>query len=346
MSIVKWNLRHRIYSLIPPMPWLRCRHLAWELSVTEMRLQKRPRQQQQPLDSEFFWTSGFINNQVANRKSIVLKHRDHKISDPKPPLSQSSSKKEWFGLARLGLLGESFGRSVSTTPRIQTKRAVLAAPLAKSSCCLWRSWHGAESIFAGVPKQLCFNCHGTSCREVPNLSPQGWKHQDDAARPHEASAFFLQLHWESEAPGWQCEVSSCCFTKYGWQWILVVLKLFTRLRDQLQAHVAWACSMSSAAKLISPNLRVHHQQRPVLLQNQAMFPSGQAPALQHPGARHMRGIHGKVQTNDQVQSVPQALPLRQPSASAAAIQSGLGVLSRTNKPNKKHTLCKWEIVGV
>ena len=70
-----------------------------------------------------------------------------------------------------------------------------------------------------------------------------------------------------------------------------------------------------------------------------MFPSGQAPALQHPGARHMRGIHGKVQTNDQVQSVPQALPLRQPSASAAAIQSGLGVLSRTNKPNKKtHSL--------
>lgn len=169
----------------------------------------------------------------------------------------------------------------------------------------------------------------------------GWKHQDDAARPHEASAFFLQLHWESEAPGWQCEVSSCCFTKCGWQWILVVLKLFTRLRNQLQAHVAWACSMSSAAKLISPNLRVHHQQRPVLLQNQAMFPSGQAPALQHPGARHMRGIHGKVQTNDQVQSVPQALPLRQPSASAAAIQSGLSVLSRTNKPNKKHTLCKW-----
>ena len=87
--------------------------------MTEMRLQKRPRQQQQPLDSEFFWTSGFINNQVANRKSIVLKHRDHKISDPKPPLSQSSSKKEWFGLARLGLLGESFA---DRYPRRQESR--------------------------------------------------------------------------------------------------------------------------------------------------------------------------------------------------------------------------------
>ena len=68
------------------------------------------------------------------------------------------------------------------------------------------------------------------------------------------------------------------------------MKLFTCLRDQLQAHVAWSCSMSSAAKVISPNLRVHHQQRPVLLQNQAMCPSGQSPALQHPGARHMRGM--------------------------------------------------------
>mmetsp|Transcript_75009 Transcript_75009/g.165670 ORF Transcript_75009/g.165670 Transcript_75009/m.165670 type:complete len:212 (+) Transcript_75009:643-1278(+) len=108
-------------------------HLAWELSVTEMRLQKRPRQQQQP-------------------NGLCLLHRSLKV----------------------------------------------------------------PVVFEG---------------------------------PHEASAFFLQLHWESEAP---------C---------------------RLEAFYTPPRSTPSSCRV-------------GLLQNQAMFPSGQAPALQH----------------------PQALPLRQPLA--------------------------------